>query len=70
MTAKTRWMVLAGLIAVTALTAIGWQWLNGTGERGVSYRVETVKRGDIESVIVSTGVVQPRNRLEIKPPIA
>lgn len=31
---------------------------------------EEVKRGDIQVTILSTGTVQPQNRLEIKPPIA
>jgi macrolide-specific efflux system membrane fusion protein len=34
------------------------------------YREVTASRGDLEVTVVSTGVVQPRNRLEIKPPIA
>ncbi|MCR4302512.1 MAG: efflux RND transporter periplasmic adaptor subunit, partial [Sulfuricaulis sp.] len=34
------------------------------------YREVSVTRGDLETTILSTGVVQPRNRLEIKPPIA
>jgi len=33
------------------------------------YRERKVKRGEIETTIVSTGTVAPKNRLEIKPPI-
>ncbi|MEW6691152.1 MAG: efflux RND transporter periplasmic adaptor subunit, partial [Pseudomonadota bacterium] len=35
-----------------------------------AYREVGVSRGDLALTILSTGVVQPRNRLEIKPPIA
>lgn len=35
-----------------------------------AYREETVSRGDLEVTILATGLVRPRNRLEIKPPIA
>lgn len=34
-----------------------------------SWREARVTRGDIEVTVVSTGVVRPQNRLEIKPPI-
>lgn len=36
----------------------------------ISYREVKVEKGDIELAILATGVVQPQNRLEIKPPIA
>lgn len=36
----------------------------------ITYREEEVIKTDIETTITSTGVVQPENRLEIKPPIA
>jgi macrolide-specific efflux system membrane fusion protein len=36
----------------------------------VDYRENIVERGDINIIILSTGTVQPENRLEIKPPIA
>lgn len=35
-----------------------------------AYREIKVERGDIATTILSTGTVQPENRLEIKPPIA
>jgi macrolide-specific efflux system membrane fusion protein len=36
----------------------------------VVYRESKVRRGDLEISVLSTGTVQPENRLEIKPPIA
>lgn len=35
-----------------------------------SYREVTIEKGQIDVTVLSTGVVQPQNRLEIKPPIA
>lgn len=35
-----------------------------------SYREVAVQRSDLEVTILSTGTVQPQNRLEIKPPVA
>jgi macrolide-specific efflux system membrane fusion protein len=61
-----RWLGLALLVA--AATGGGYYWWAGR-EEAPSYRAATVTRGDLEVRVVSTGVVQPRNRLEIKPPI-
>ncbi|MBF0360798.1 MAG: efflux RND transporter periplasmic adaptor subunit [Oligoflexia bacterium] len=36
----------------------------------ITYSEEEVVKDDIEVTILSTGVIQPKNRLEIKPPIA
>jgi len=69
MTPKKRWIVLATAMAVVFALVL-WLVFRGNGQAGVTYREEAVKRGDIEATIVSTGVIQPRNRLEIKPPIA
>jgi macrolide-specific efflux system membrane fusion protein len=37
---------------------------------GDSYKKVAVEVGDLEITILSTGIVQPENRLEIKPPIS
>ena len=42
---------------------------NGTGRDDVLYEPVEIERGRIEVTIESTGVVDPRNRLEIKPPV-
>jgi len=36
----------------------------------VTYKEVSVTKGDLEVIIFSTGVVQPENRLEIKPPVS
>lgn len=61
--------VLVG--AVLAVLAVGGvlYWWNANSNDSPSYREVTVKHGAIQVTITSTGVVQPRNRLEIKPPI-
>lgn len=43
--------------------------LNGTGRDDVQYEPVKIERGRIEVTIESTAVVEPRNRLEIKPPV-
>ena len=40
------------------------------GEKKEQLKAVKVKVGSIRAEIPSTGVVEPRNRLEIKPPIA
>lgn len=60
------------LLAVLLLAAAGgayalWQASNKSAP---VYRELVVRRGDIDVTVVATGVVQPSNRLEIKPPIA
>jgi macrolide-specific efflux system membrane fusion protein len=61
------------MVAVAIVIALGagayFYWYAGD-ETQPAYREVSVSRGDLEVTILSTGVVQPRNRLEIKPPIA
>lgn len=67
MISKRRWLVYAGIVA--ALIAAGA--IGGRGCKGPADVVREVKPavGSIKSTITSTAVVQPQNRLEIKPPI-
>lgn len=65
---RYRWMVAAAIVIVLGAGAY-FYWYAG-GETQPAYREVSVSRGDLEVTILSTGVVQPRNRLEIKPPIA
>jgi len=67
-TRRYRWLILMALLAAFGSGAY-YYWYAG-GEARPAYRVISVTRGDLETSILSTGVVQPRNRLEIKPPIA
>lgn len=55
---------------VVALGAGAYFYWQAGDETQPAYREISVSRGDLELTILSTGVVQPRNRLEIKPPIA
>ena len=66
----SRYRIVATIAALCliALAAGGYYWVGGR-ERGPSYREVKVVRGDIEQTVLSTGIAQPRNRLEIKPPI-
>lgn len=60
------------LVAVALMLVAGgayaiWRF---TAEPAPVYRELTITRGDIDVTVLATGVVQPSNRLEIKPPIA
>jgi macrolide-specific efflux system membrane fusion protein len=63
---KTIWIV-ASIVLIGAAAGI-YVYLNRTP--APAYREVAVARGDIEVTVLATGVVRPRNRLEIKPPIA
>lgn len=60
--------LVIGLVALVGLAA-AFYW-RGSEETGPVLREVAVQRGDLAVTILTTGVVQPRNRLEIKPPIA
>jgi len=61
------WVIVAMLALLGVLAGV-YFW-NPGGNGAPVYREIKVKRGNIESTILSTGIVQPRNRLEIKAPI-
>jgi macrolide-specific efflux system membrane fusion protein len=57
-------LILAGIF-------VSWRiWANRKDALAFDYREALVTRGDIQVTILSTGIVQPENRLEIKPPIS
>jgi macrolide-specific efflux system membrane fusion protein len=62
---RSLWVGVALLVVVAV---IGW-WLWRPAAETATFRDETVVRGDIEVTVQATGVVQPRNRLEVKPPL-
>lgn len=64
---KRRYLILAVLLAIVAVGA-WWAWSNGQSV-APAYREVSVTRHDIELTNLSTGIVQPKNRLEIKAPI-
>lgn len=54
-------------LAAAAAWFFGWPPARDTtGE----FRVQEAARGDLEVTVLATGVVRPRNRLEVKPPLA
>lgn len=61
------WIALA-LVALTAGGVVLWRWQQSS--QAPAMREVHVARGDIEVSIQATGTVRPRNRLEIKPPLA
>jgi len=64
---KTKLIILSAVLATAG--AAGWYFLGRGGDRPV-YREISPARGDIRIVISTTGVVEPQNRLEVKPPIS
>jgi len=60
------------ILLVIALILIGAGFYAFKGEKSASTTFKEVKvaRGELNINVLSTGVVQPENRLEIKPPIA
>ncbi|MGE5241166.1 MAG: efflux RND transporter periplasmic adaptor subunit [Bacteroidota bacterium] len=61
-------ILIAGV--VLALAAGGYFFWQRNSTPQASYQRVSVTRGDIDTTILSTGTVQPENRLAIKPPIA
>jgi len=61
-------IILIGSITLTAVAAGLWWWSQASNT-SPAYREVSVMRGRIEVTVQSTGTVQPRNRLEIKPPL-
>lgn len=62
-------IILTGIVVLAALAAGLWWWRQA-GNASPAYREASVTRGRIDLTVQSTGIVQPRNRLEIKPPLA
>jgi membrane fusion protein, macrolide-specific efflux system len=66
---KRKKMVWAAAAIVLAGALAAHRFRRGAGD-GPVLREAAAERGNIELRVLATGVVQPRNRLEIKPPIA
>jgi len=58
-------VIVVGIV----LAGVYYFWNRSRGEE-VHFREIPVQRGDIDITILSTGTVQPKNRLEIKAPVA
>ncbi len=62
------WIILVLLLAVGA--GAGYFYRKKNKKPEIAYQSVTVTRQTLQLTILSTGIVQPENRLEIKPPIA
>ncbi len=67
--ARRKWITVVAVVGGLAVIAGVAYWLMRPVD-GTTYRERQVKRGPMEVTIISTGTVAPKNRLEIKPPIA
>ncbi len=66
MRSKWFWCLIAGgLLAGIA----SWSFLAPSVEKAPSYRPAVLERGNLKIIVMTTGTVQPQNRLEIKSPI-
>ncbi len=63
-----KWFGVAGLLMV--LGAVGWFSYQKIHVPMATDREVQVRKGNLAVSILSTGTVQPENRLEIKPPVA
>ena len=61
--------ILALIVLIIAGAGFGAKYYFQKNESDVQLRENKVERGNIEITILSTGTVQPENRLEIKAPI-
>jgi macrolide-specific efflux system membrane fusion protein len=67
MKSRRKWILVAGILGATVLGFALWKRSQSSQ---VTYKEVTVKKGNLTVSILSTGIVQPETRLEIKPPVA
>ncbi len=60
---------IAGGILLIAFGVGAYLKMGSSRQRGVTYQLSKVTRGEVKSTILSTGVVAPVNRLDLKPPV-
>ncbi len=58
------------VLVITALLIAAWFTYAKFSTPTVYYKKSVIQKGDLEVKILSTGTVQPQNRLEIKSPVA
>lgn len=63
---KKRWLMLGATVAIAAL-GIGYRMI--ASRHRVKFREVNVSRGPVALKVIATGLVQPKNRVDIKPPI-
>jgi macrolide-specific efflux system membrane fusion protein len=52
-------------VVLIGLSWGGWQWWQGKSSAQASYLTATVQRGDIEDVVTATGLLQPRDYVDV-----
>jgi macrolide-specific efflux system membrane fusion protein len=52
-------------VVLIGLSWGGWQWWQGRSSAQASYLTATVQRGDIEDVVTATGLLQPRDYVDV-----
>lgn len=60
---------IIGIIILLVLIWFGWSKLHGKNSALSSVKVIEVRRGNIATVVSTTGTVLPKNRLEVKAPV-
>jgi macrolide-specific efflux system membrane fusion protein len=65
---KTKWIIIS--VVILAMATGSYFYFRKGKTLTVTYRPVKTTRGDLEITILSTGSVQPENRVEIKPPVA
>ena len=65
---RVTWLVAAGAVLLAA--GIGYRSWKSSRPAKMTYRYVKVEKGKLRATILSTGTVQPENRVQIKPPIA
>lgn len=56
------------MLVMIAGSVLGWQQFR-PADKGPAWRIVQVERGDLKITALATGVVQPQNRVEIRPPV-
>lgn len=67
---KTSYKIAIGLCLAAVLGTVAYHFSQKQREGQITYREVVLKKEDIEVTVLSTGTVEPQNRLAIKPPVA
>jgi macrolide-specific efflux system membrane fusion protein len=70
MSMSKRWKAVFWILGLAVAIGLTVFYMRRGQEAAISYKKVRVTRGDLQVTVLSSGVVQPENRLEIKPPIA
>lgn len=63
-------IIIISLMVIGVGTFLGFKFFNGKSASSTSMAEVSVTKGSISVHILSTGIIQPENKVEIKPPIA